>query len=63
LKTKQVLTFKVAVNPLKTVVRRKDKDFSELHMYLIKAYPNVLVASLQAFNPQKAGSAKYINKR
>lgn len=32
-------------------------------MYLIKAYPNVLVASLQAFNPQKAGSAKYINKR
>lgn len=47
------LSFKVAIPHLKTDLRRQDEDFDFLLIYLIKAYPNVIVAPSKPYKPQK----------
>jgi hypothetical protein len=44
-------------------VRRRDEDFTLLHSYLTKAYPNVIVPPVKAHKPQKMMVQRYIENR
>ena len=61
--TTHSLSFKVNIPHLKTDLRRQDEDFDHLQTYLVKVYPNVIVAPSKPCKPQKQTSARYINKR
>lgn len=53
LKTTHTLSFKIKIPHLKTELRRLDEEFEIVQAYLVKAYPNVLVAPIKQYKPQK----------
>ena len=63
LANKHFLTYQVKIQQLRTDVRRRDEDFTSLHSYLAKAYPNVIVPPAKIHKPQKVLVQRYIEKR
>jgi hypothetical protein len=51
--TAHKLSFKVNIPHLKTDLRRLDEEFDHLQTYLVKAYPNVIVAPSKPCKAQK----------
>ena len=44
-------------------VRRKDIDFDALHLYLTKAYPNVIIPPCKSYNSAKKNMTRYRERR